>query len=335
MLSSNFTVPITGRLNDKRRAFEGPDMSEIDPQAEALLETVETMGRPPTYALSPESAREQLAELFASEGEPVDRVEDFSISGPAESIPVRLYAPTGEDHPLLVFYHGGGWVIGDVGTYDPVCRALSNAADCAVLSVDYRLAPEHPFPAAVEDAYAALEWAAEYAERINCDPRRVAVGGDSAGGNLAAAVSLMSRDRDGPEITHQSLIYPAVASPAVHEFPSHEENGEGYLLEAASIEWFLERYLPNPVDHRNAYAAPLLARDYSNLPSATVLTAGFDPLRDEGREYADRLESAGVSVTRHEYEGMIHGFVNLLDHLDAAGEAIDALGADLKTALER
>ncbi|MDL5360735.1 alpha/beta hydrolase [Halalkalicoccus sp. NIPERK01] len=307
-------------------------MAELDPQAEALLETVETMGLPPTYALSPESARERLAELFASEGEPVDRVEDFSIPGPDEPVPVRLYAPAGDGHPLLMFYHGGGWVIGDIETYDAVCRALSNAADCAVLSVDYRLAPEHPFPAAVEDAYAALEWAAEYAERINCDPRRVAVGGDSAEGNLAAAVSLMSRDQKGPEIAHQLLVYPAVASPAVHAFPSYEENSQGYLLEAASIEWFLERYLPDPVDHRNAYAAPLLARDYSDLPSATVLTAGFDPLRDEGREYADRLESAGVEVTRHEYEGMIHGFVNLLDHLNAAGEAIETLGEDLQRA---
>ncbi|WP_122090701.1 alpha/beta hydrolase [Halalkalicoccus subterraneus] len=309
-------------------------MAELDSQAEALLETVETMGVPPTYALAPESARERIRELFGGEGESVDRIEDFEIPGPAESIPVRLYAPDGEDLPLLVFYHGGGWVIGDIETYDPLCRALTNAADCAVLSVDYRLAPEHPFPAAVEDAYAALEWAAEYGDRVNCDPQRVAVGGDSAGGNLAAAVSLMSRDRNGPEIAHQSLLYPAVASPAVHEFPSYEENGKGYMLEAASVEWFLERYLPDPVDHRNAYAAPLLARDHSELPSASVLTAGFDPLRDEGREYADRLEAAGVEVTHREYEGMIHGFVNLLDHLDAAGEAIDALGADLERAFE-
>lgn len=311
-------------------------MTELDPQAAALLETVDAMGQPPTYALSVESARARLRELMAGQGEdePVDRLEEFSIGGPDGPIPVRLYAPAGTGHPLLVFYHGGGWAVGDLETHDPVCRRLSNAAGCAVLSVDYRLAPEHPFPAAIEDAYAALEWAAEHAGRVNCDPSRLAVGGDSAGGNLAAAVSLMSRDRDGPAIAHQSLIYPAVASPAVHEFPSYEENSQGYLLEAASVEWYLERYLPDPVDHRNAYAAPLLAREYADLPSASVLTAGFDPLRDEGREYADRLESAGVSVERHEYDGMIHGFVNLLDHLDAAGEALDALGDDLERAFE-
>lgn len=307
-------------------------MSELDPQVAALLETMETMGMPPTYALSVESARERLRELFASEGEPVDRVEDFSITGPEDSIPVRLYAPAGEDHPLLVFYHGGGWVIGDIETYDALCRALSNAADYAVLSVGYRLAPEHPFPAALSEAYAALEWAAQYGDRINCDPNRIAVGGDSAGGNLAAAVALMSRDRDGPEIDHQLLIYPAVASPAVHDFPSYEENSDGYLLEAASVEWFLERYLPDKIDHRNAYAAPLLAREYANLPSATVLTAGFDPLRDEGREYAERLDRAGVAVEYHEYEGMIHGFVSLLDQVDAAREAVEMLGEELRTA---
>jgi acetyl esterase len=304
-------------------------MAELDPQVAALLETMETMGMPPTYALSVESARNRLAELFQTEGESVDRVEDFAIEGPVDPIPVRLYAPAGEDHPLLVFYHGGGWVIGDIETYDAVCRALSNAADCAVLSVGYRLAPEHAFPAAVEDAYAALEWADEYGDRINCDPTRIAVGGDSAGGNLAAAAALMSRDRDGPEIAHQLLVYPAVASPSIHDFPSYEENSEGYLLEGVSVEWFFDRYLPDPVDHRNAYAAPLLARDYSDLPPATVLTAGFDPLRDEGREYAERLDAAGVPVEHHEYEGMIHGFVNLLDQLDDAREAIDTIGEEL------
>ncbi|MFC7222458.1 alpha/beta hydrolase [Halalkalicoccus sp. GCM10025322] len=310
-------------------------MAELDPQAEALLETVDAMGLPPTYGLSVESARARLEELFAGgEGEAVDRLEEFAIGGPGEPIPTRLYAPAGRGHPLIVFLHGGGWVLGGLESYDGVCRALSNVADCAVLSVDYRLAPEHPFPAAVEDAYAAVEWADRHADRINCDPDQIAIAGDSAGGNLAAAVSLMARDRGGPEIAHQSLLYPAVASPAVHDFPSHEENAEGYLLEGASVEWFLERYVPNPVDHRNAYFAPLLARDLSGLPPATVLTAGFDPLRDEGREYADRLESVGVPVEHHEYEGMIHGFVSLLDQLDAARDGIETVGEGLREALD-
>ncbi len=310
-------------------------MAELDPQVEALLETAESMGLPPIYALSTESARDQLADLFAAgEGEPVDRVEDFSIPGPAGAIPVRLYAPTGEDHPLLVFFHGGGWVLGDLDTHDAVCRAISNAADCAVLSVDYRLAPEHPFPAAVEDAYAATEWAAEYAERINCDPGRIAVGGDSAGGNLAAVVALMARDHDGPELAHQSLLYPAVASPAIHEFDSYEDNAGGFLLEAQSIEWFLDSYVPDPIDRHNAYFAPLLARDLSGLPAATVLTAGFDPLHDEGIEYATRLESTGTAVNHHDYGGMIHGFVNLLDQVDAARDAIETVSVELKAGFE-
>jgi acetyl esterase len=310
-------------------------MADLDPQAEALLETVDAMGLPPTHGLSVGSARDRLEELFAGGGgESVDRVEGFAIEGPGGALPVRLYAPAGSGHPLVVFFHGGGWVLGGLESYDGVCRALSNASDCAVLSVDYRLAPEHPFPAAVEDAYAATRWADEHAGGINCDPDRIAVAGDSAGGNLAAVVSLMARDRDGPAIAHQSLLYPAVASPAVHEFPSYEENAEGYLFEAASVEWFLERYVPNPVDHRNAYFAPLLARDHSGLPPATVLTAGFDMLRDEGREYADRLESAGVPVEAVEYEGMIHGFVSLLGQLDAARDAVETVGEELRTSLE-
>lgn len=310
-------------------------MAEPDPQVEALIDTVETMGLPPIHSLSTESARAQMGELLRDEGEPVDRVEDFAIEGPDEPIPMRLYAPAGEGHPLVVFFHGGGWVLGDVESHDAVCRALSNAADCAVLSVDYRLAPEHPFPAAVEDAYAATEWTAEHAGTINCDPDRIAVAGDSAGGNLAAVVSLMARDRDGPGIAHQSLIYPGVASPVVHEFESYEETTGGFMLEAESIEWFLDRYVPDPVDRRNAYFAPLLARDYADLPPATVLTAGFDPLCDEGVEYADRLESAGVPVEYHNYEGMIHGFVNLLGQLDAARDAIETVGEDLRAGFDQ
>ena len=311
-------------------------MADLDPQAAALLETVEAMGEPPTQALSVESARGRLGELFADASrEDVDRVEEFSIEGPAGAIPVRLYAPAGEGHPLLVYLHGGGWTVGDLETHDPVCRALSNAADCAVLSVDYRLAPEQPFPAAIEDAYAAVRWAGEYGDRINCDPDRLAVGGDSAGGNLSAAVTLLASDRGGPELRHQVLLYPAVAAPGIHAFESHEENAEGYLLERASIRWYVENYLPHPTDRRNEYAAPLLARDLSGLPPATVLTAGFDPLRDEGEAYARRLDEAGVPVEHYGYDGMVHGFVSFLDQLDAARDAIETVGSDLQSAFER
>ncbi|WP_331233028.1 alpha/beta hydrolase [Natronorarus salvus] len=311
-------------------------MTDLDPQAAALLETVEAMGQPPTQALSVENARERLRTLFADASrEDVDRVEDLSIGGPDGELPVRLYAPVGEDHPLVVYLHGGGWTVGDLETYDPLCRALSNAAGCAVLSVDYRLAPEHPFPAAVEDAYAAVEWASEFGDRINCDPGRVAVAGDSAGGNLSAAVTLLARDRGGPELEHQVLIYPAVAAPEIHEFESHEENAQGYLLERESIRWYVEKYLPRAIDRRNEYAAPLLARDLSGLPPATVITAGFDPLRDEGEVYADRLGEAGVPVEHDSYDGMIHGFVSFLDQFDAASDALETVGADLRGAFSR
>ncbi len=310
-------------------------MAELDPQAAALLETVEAMGEPPTHALSVESARERLRGLFADASrEEVDRVEDVSIGGPAGAIPVRLYAPAGEGHPLVVYLHGGGWTVGDLETYDPLCRALSNATGCAVLSVEYRLAPEHPFPAAVEDAYAAVEWATEFGGRINCDPERVAVAGDSAGGNLSAAVTLLARDRGGPALEHQALLYPAVAAPEIHEFESHEENAEGYLLEAESARWYYEKYLPDPLDRRNEYAAPLLARDLSGLPPATVVTAGFDPLRDEGEAYAVRLREAGVPVEHHSYGGMIHGFVSFLDQFDAAHDALGTVARELRRAFD-
>jgi acetyl esterase len=233
-----------------------------------------------------------------------------------------------------VTFHGGGWVIGSLDTHDPVCRAVANEANCLVLSVDYRLAPEHPFPAAAEDAYAATEWAAEFAGDLGGDPDRIAVGGDSSGGNLTAAVTLMARDRDGPDLCHQSLIYPAVNSPVLEEFDSYEENAEGYFLERESTEWFYERYVQREIDRRNEYAAPLLARDLSGLPSATVITAGFDPLRDEGFAYTDRLEEAGVDAEHEHYEGMIHGFVNLVDMVDQSRDALGVVADGLTRAFE-
>ncbi|MFC4550424.1 MULTISPECIES: alpha/beta hydrolase [Halorussus] len=312
-------------------------MPELHPEASAFLETVDALPQPPRYALTVESAREALRELFADaeRDAEVEEMSEFTIPGPVGNLPVRLYTPRANaPHPTLVFYHGGGWVVGDLDTHDNVCRALCAGADCAVVSVDYRLAPEHPFPAAVEDAYAALKWVAEHGEGATLDTDRLAVGGDSAGGNLAAATALLARDRNGPALTHQSLIYPAVASMGVQEFPSYEENGRGYLLEMPGMEWYWERYVQSRVHERNPYLAPLLASDHSDLPPATVLTAGFDPLRDEGQAYADRLEAAGVPVERHHHEGQIHGFVSLTDFMSSADDALDDLAADLRTAFE-
>ncbi|WP_254538043.1 alpha/beta hydrolase [Halomarina litorea] len=320
------------------------------PQAQALLDTIDQSPMPPTYSLSTANARAVAEEFFApTDPEPVDEVTEFSIPGPAGDVPLTVYHPEGDGpHPALVYLHGGGWTLGSRDTHDGVCRALSNRADCVVVSVEYRLAPEHPFPAGLEDCYAAVRWVCAHGDRFGVDTDRVAVGGDSAGGNLTAAITLMARDdreaarlserRDGPrdapesapDIAHQVLIYPAVASPMIQRFDSYEENGEGYLLEWESMVNYYGNYLPNPAQRRNEYAAPLLARDLSGLPPATVITAGFDPLRDEGRAYADRLEEAGVTVSRHHYEGMIHAFVNFAEAMDAAGEAFDAIGDDLK-----
>lgn len=304
----------------------------VDPQVQALLDMMDQQGVPPTHSLSVEEARERLKALFETEDPtPVEGgVDDFEIEGPGGAIPIRAYDPGGEGpHPVLVFYHGGGWTLGDIEAYDEVCRALTNRAEVMVLSVDYRLAPEHEFPAAVADAYAALEWAAEYAGELGGDPDRLAVGGDSAGGNLSAAVTLLARDEDGPAIDHQLLIYPAVASPDLHEFDSVEQNAEGYFLERESVAWFYGKYAPDRLDRRNEYLAPLLAGDYEGLPPATVVTAGFDPLRDEGMAYADQLEADGVPVTHRNFDAMIHGFVSLREMVDRADEAVDFLADEL------
>lgn len=306
------------------------------PQVQTLLEDIAARGMPPTQGLAVETARELNAALFTpTEVEAVDDVIDLRIPGPSDGaeIPVRLYRPDGDrPHPVLVYLHGGGWTVGSIDSYDGVCRALANRAECAVLSVGYRLAPEHPFPAAPRDCYAAVEWVAEHAERLRVDPQRIAVGGDSAGGNLSAAMTLMTRDRDGPELAHQVLIYPAVNSPRLRSFPSYDENGEGYLLETAGIEWYYDKYLTHETDHRNEYAFPLLASELRGMPSATVVTAGFDPLRDEGAAYAEALADAGVAVDHHAYDDVIHGFVSFYERLDRANDALDAIGADLRDA---
>ncbi|MFC7165787.1 alpha/beta hydrolase [Halospeciosus flavus] len=310
--------------------------ADLDPQAAALLDELDAGVSPPSWTLSPDAGRALLGRLF--EGAPSEEVEattDTEIGGPNGPIPLRIYTPLPGDapYPLFVHFHGGGWVRGSVDDYDPFLRRWANETGCLVVSVDYRRAPEHPFPVPFEDCYRAAAWAHEHAESLDADPDRTAVGGDSAGGNLAAAVTLAARDRDGPTFDHQTLVYPAVNPPEVRWFDSYDENGEGYFLEYRSMEWYYEQYLERESDLANAYAFPLRARDLSDLPSATVLTCGFDPLRDEGRAYADRLEDAGVPVTRLHYESQIHGLVNLGHHIDAADDAIVDLVGALRDAL--
>ncbi len=306
----------------------------LDPQAAALLDEFDTGIAPPSSTLSIETGRRLLDELFAvADPEPVASCTDLGIQGPNGPIPLRIYAPgTDAPAPVFVFMHGGGWVRGSLDAYDGLCRRLTNRTEAVVVSVDYRRAPEHPFPAGFEDCYVATEWAAAHAGDLGGDPDRVAVGGDSAGGNLSAAVALAARDRGGPDLAHQLLVYPAVNAPEIRWFDSYDTNGTGYFLETDSVEWYLDQY-HRPADIGNHYVYPLRARDLSGLPPATVLTAGYDPLLDEGKAYADRLEAAGVETTRLHYDDQIHAFLSLYTYLDAGRAAIDDVATQLADAL--
>jgi acetyl esterase len=233
--------------------------------------------------------------------------------------------------PGFVYFHGGGWVIGSLDTHENLCKALANRSGARVVSVDYRLAPEHPWPAAPEDCYAVVRHVAECGSQFGIDGARLAVGGDSAGGNLAAVVALMARDRKGPVLRHQVLLYPVVD----HDFdrPSYRENADGYLLTRDAMRWFWQQYVADPARRSEGYASPQRAEKLEGLPSATVITAEFDPLRDEGEAYAERLRAAGVAVAATRYDGQIHGFASLLDLLDAGKRAVDQIGATLRIEL--
>ena len=305
----------------------------VDPQAQIILDQLETVGGPALHEQTPEAGREMFTAFAAlgGPGEPVASTEDREIPGPAGPIPVRVYTPEGDPpFPVVVFFHGGGFVIGNRDSHDAVCRELTNAAEAVVVSVDYRLAPEHPFPAAPEDCFAATQWVHAHAAELGGDPARLAVAGDSAGGNLAAVVCLMARDAGGPSICAQVLVYPATELSMSH--PSIEENGEGYLLTAEDMSWFMGHYQPDVDDPR---ASPLKAESHAGLPPALVITGEYDPLRDEGEAYADKLRAAGVPVVLSRYDGQIHGFFQLRSVIDAAGKAMDECARQLQEAFSR
>jgi acetyl esterase/lipase len=318
-----------------RRALRGGDMA-IDPQAQAILDYIVASGRPPLETLDPTAARAVARTMFvyfAAPPEPVAAATNDSLPGPGGMIPIRIYRPAGAAGdavlPALVFFHGGGFVIGDLDTHDPTCRALANRGGCAVVSVDYRLAPEHPFPAGVEDCWAAVEGVRLQAARLGIDGARLAVGGDSAGGNLAAVTALMARDA-GVELALQLLIYPVTdlrgSSASYHQF------ADGYLLTRAAMVWFGRHYMKRPGDAADWRASPILAADLAGLAPALVVTAGFDPLRDEGRDYADRLAAAGIETDYRCFDGMIHGFLGMNRAVETAETALAACGAALRRA---
>jgi acetyl esterase len=289
--------------------------------------------------LSPAEAREAyLASRRAlqPDPEPVAGVAALEAQGPAGPIPLRLYrglgAAEGQPQPALVFFHGGGWVIGDLDSHDQACRALANAARSIVVAVDYRLAPEHKFPAAVDDAIAATRWIADNARSLEIDARRLAVGGDSAGGNLASVVALDARDRGGPPLVFQLLIYPATDMRM--NLPSHARHAEQLPLRRPTMQWFLGHYLRDPADETDWRASPLRAPSLRNLPPALVVTAGFDPLGDEGEAYARALAEAGVSVVHQRFDGQIHGFLNMGRIVADAGRLVALAGDALKGAFK-
>ncbi|HMN76659.1 MAG TPA: alpha/beta hydrolase [Burkholderiaceae bacterium] len=312
----------------------------LHPQARALLDLMAERGVPPTHTLTPAGARRMYLERrrFTQPDAPaVGDVRAFTADGPHGGIALRAYRPLhatpGAPLPGLVYFHGGGWTIGDLETHDVLCRELANGAGCAVIAVDYRLAPEHRFPCAVDDCFAATAWIARNAASLGIDPALLAVGGDSAGGNLAAVVSQLARDAGGPSIAYQLLIYPATDQRLGQT--SHQTNGEGYLLTRDSIAYYMGHYIANAADRLDPRASPLLHENLSGLPPALVLTAGYDPLRDEGLDYANALSSAGNRCTYVCFERQIHGFMPMGRVLDEANSAVALCAAELRRAFSR
>ncbi len=306
----------------------------LHPQVAALLERVGRSPLPPYHTVPPFVARRVYRDTRAALAPKAPELAEVRLLVFDRSIAVRAYRPVRDETlPALVFFHGGGWTIGDVDTHDVLCRQLALGARCAVFSVDYRLAPEAPFPAAVEDCFRATQFVHSHAVELRVESNRIAVGGDSAGGNLAAVVALLARDKGGPALAGQLLIYPATDQRC--SMPSHDRNGEGYLLTRDGIRFFRSSYLPNPSDYSDWRASPLLASSHAKLPPAFVLTAGYDPLVDEGRAYAERLAAAGVDVAYREHSDMIHGFVLFGGVLDTANAAVAECCARLRSAFEK
>ena len=315
----------------------------LHPQTKSLLAFIEERGIPPTHTLSAAEARQTYRDrraVLQPEPPTVGEVVELQAPGPHGTIALRLYRPlksagTSADTaagllPVLVYFHGGGWVIGDLDTHDTLCRELANASGCAVVATDYRMAPEHRFPIAVDDCIAATDWVRQQAASLGLDASRMAVGGDSAGGNLAAVVAIAARDAGTP-LAFQLLIYPATDQR--RGAPSHTSNAQGYLLTSDTMDYFHDHYITDPAHDLDWRASPLLHTKHANLPPAFVLTAGYDPLRDEGLDYAQRLSDAGNRATCVCFERQIHGFITMGKVLDEANAAVAMCADELRREL--
>jgi acetyl esterase len=306
----------------------------LDPKAKAMIDFMAQMPMPPWSEVDPVAYRAMTeAGRFPPPDLPLAEISDRFIPGPGGPLAVRVYRFSAEpDQPAVVYFHGGGFVIGSLESHDGTCRRLAHGAGCTLISVDYRLAPESKFPAAVDDAYAATAWVADNAAALKIDPSRIAVAGDSAGGNLAAVVAILTRDRRGPALVHQLLIYPVTDMAFASE--SYVTNGDDYFLTRDMMAWFGEQYVPKGHPPEDPMLSPLYAEDLSDLAPATVITAEYDPLRDEGEAYARRLTEAGVATEPVRYDGVIHGFFSMNGAIDQADEAHALAAAALRRAFE-
>jgi acetyl esterase len=308
----------------------------LDPQVKAMLDKLSSSGVVSSVVTPRDvpEARDAYVALQAFEGqpEPVWKVENRQIPGPGGNLAIRIYKPReARALPVLVYFHGGIFTTGSLETHDVPLRALANASGCMIVSVAYRLAPESPFPAAPEDAYAATQWVSKHAAEIGADATRMAVGGDGAGGNLAAVVALMARDRKGPALRYQVLIYPFTS--AAMQTVSWWDFANGPVLNREGMLFHLGRYLNTATDIRNPYLSPLAATNLEKLPPALIITAEYDPVRDDGENYAHELKDSGVPVTVSQYKGMVHGFFQLAGTLDAGRKALQEVASHLKEAL--
>ncbi len=302
------------------------------PDVAAVLDALAALGAPPLSAGTPEQARINYARAPKPAGELMERVEDRVVPGPAGDVPVRVYTPTDDPDPALIaFFHGGGWVLSGVDGHDSLARRIAARTGAVVVSVDYRLAPEHPFPAPHDDCWAVTTWLAGHGREVGGDPARLAVAGDSAGGNLAAGVALRARD-EGLELAFQLLIYPCLDTDANR--PSMVDNATGYFLETVDMMWFWDQFVPTE-ERTNPYAVPMRAEHVRGLAPALIQTAEYDPLRDEGEAWGARLAEAGVPVTVTRYDGVVHGFVSRWEQMARALDAHDEIGAIVGSALAR